>query len=83
MSTSGFLRRVDELGRIVLPIEMRRALEIEEHDPLEISLDGDAIILRKHQPYCLFCGAVSDLVIYRQRRVCRTCLEALNEESEY
>ena len=57
MKSTGIIRRVDELGRVVLPIEIRRILDIEERDPLEIFLDEDRIVLRKLQPTCIFCGA--------------------------
>lgn len=79
MKSSGIIRRVDELGRVVLPIELRRALDIDEHDPLEIVPDGDLIILRKLQPACIFCGAEDDLLEYEGKRVCRTCLRKLND----
>ena len=61
MKSTGIIRRVDELGRVVLPIEIRRILDIEERDPLEIFLDEDRIVLRKLQPTCIFCGAEEDL----------------------
>lgn len=79
MKPTGIVRRVDELGRIVLPIELRRALDIEERDSLEISLDGDRIELRKHRHTCIFCNAAEDLLDYCGKRVCRRCLAALNE----
>ena len=79
MKSSGIIRRVDELGRVVLPIELRRALDIDEHDPVEIVPDGDLIILRKLQPSCIFCGAEEDLLEYRGKRVCRSCLKKLND----
>lgn len=79
MKPSGIVRRVDELGRIVLPIELRRALDIEERDPLEIALDGDCILLRKYQPTCIFCNAEEELLHYNGKRVCRRCLAALND----
>ena len=79
MKPSGIVRRVDELGRIVLPIELRRALDIEERDPLEIALDGDCILLRKYQPTCIFCNAEEELLSYCGKRVCRRCLAALND----
>ena len=65
MKSTGIIRKVDELGRIVLPIELRRMLEIEEHDPLEIAVEDERIILRKHLPACVFCGAAEDLIEYR------------------
>ena len=61
MKSTGIVRRVDELGRVVLPIELRRTLEIEERDSLEIMLEDDRIVLRKYQPTCIFCGAEDDL----------------------
>ena len=62
MKPTGIVRRVDELGRIVLPVELRRALEIAERDTLEIALDGDHIVLRKYQPVCVFCNAAAELL---------------------
>lgn len=79
MKTSGIVRRVDELGRIVLPIELRRNLDIEERDPLEITVQGDQIILRKYQPSCIFCAADDDLLHYNEKRICRECLKKLND----
>ena len=73
MKSTGILRRVDELGRVVLPIELRRSLDIEEKDPLEISVEEDRIILRKYQPTCIFCGAESDLLDYRGKKICAVC----------
>lgn len=55
MKSTGIVRKVDELGRIVLPIELRRTLGIEEKDRIEIFVDGESIILRKYQPACIFC----------------------------
>ena len=73
MKTTGIVRKVDELGRIVLPIELRRSLDIEERDALEIYLEGDRIILHKHENCCLFCGAVSGIASYKGKLVCRSC----------
>ncbi len=83
MKSTGIVRRVDELGRIVLPIEIRRILDIEERDPLEISLEEDRIILRKLQPTCVFCGAKEDLQEYRGKRICRACLESINAQADW
>ena len=79
MKTTGIVRRVDELGRVVLPIELRRTLEIEERDLLEIMLEDDRIVLRKFQPTCIFCGAEEDLLEYRGKRICGKCLKCLDE----
>lgn len=78
MKSTGIIRRVDELGRIVLPIELRRNLDIEERDPIEIFLEGDRIILQKYEPACLFCGSSNDLTQYRGKNVCRACARNLN-----
>lgn len=77
MKATGIVRRVDELGRIVLPIELRRNLDIEERDPLEIYLEGDRIILRKYEPACIFCGGDHDLVSHKGKNVCQKCISTL------
>ena len=69
MKTTGIVRKVDELGRVVLPIELRRTLEIAEKDPLEIYVDGENIILRKHSEHCVFCGSDNSLVEFRGKLV--------------
>ena len=78
MKATGIVRKVDELGRIVLPIELRRTLDIEERDALEIYLDGDKIVLQKYEPACLFCGSSSGLVCYKGKNVCSECARGLN-----
>ena len=74
MKSTGIVRRVDELGRIVLPIELRRTLDIGERDALEISVEGDEIILKKHQNACVFCGSQKDLVSFGDKSICPDCL---------
>ena len=61
MKATGIVRKVDELGRIVLPIELRRTLNIDIRDPLEIYVDGESIMLKKYQPACIFCGSSDDV----------------------
>ncbi len=78
MKATGIVRKVDELGRIVLPIELRRNLDIEERDSLEIYLDGDKIILQKYEPACVFCGSSSALVKHKGKNVCSDCVRSLN-----
>ena len=68
MKSTGIVRKVDELGRIVLPIELRRTLDIAEKDSMEIYIEGDTIILKKYQPACIFCDNARDIVTYRGRR---------------
>ncbi len=77
MKTTGIVRRVDELGRIVLPIELRRSLGISEKDALEIFVEEGNIILRKHQDACLFCGSLVDLLAFQGKSVCRSCARKL------
>jgi len=78
MKSTGIVRKVDELGRIVLPIELRRTLDIEEKDALEIYVEEDSIILRKYQMTCVFCESAKDLVSYKGRNVCSDCIAKLN-----
>ncbi|MBU3176065.1 AbrB/MazE/SpoVT family DNA-binding domain-containing protein [Clostridium estertheticum] len=79
MKSTGIVRKVDQLGRIVIPIELRRVLNIEELDPLEIYAEGETIILKKHTPDCIFCGDGNDLVNYKGKNICRSCLKELEE----
>lgn len=76
MKATGMIRKVDELGRIVLPIELRRNLDIAERDELEIFVDGDRIILQKHESSCIFCGSAL-VQQFRGKNVCTACAEAL------
>lgn len=77
MKSTGIVRKVDELGRVVIPIELRRTLDIAEKDALEIYVDGDKIILRKYEPACIFCGEATDVENFRGKKICRSCLESL------
>ena len=78
MKATGIVRKVDELGRIVLPIELRRTLDIAERDPLEIYVDGSSIILNKYQPACIFCGDSKDIISYKGKNVCSACMKELH-----
>lgn len=77
MKSTGIVRKVDELGRIVLPIELRRTLDIAERDPLEIYVDGSSIILKKYQPACIFCGDSKDVDGFKGKNICAACLKEL------
>ena len=66
MKSTGIVRKVDELGRIVLPIELRRTMDIAEKDAIEIYVDGASIILRKYEPTCIFCGDAKNVINYRE-----------------
>ena len=78
MKSTGIVRKVDELGRIVLPIELRRTLGIEEKDRIEIFVDGESIILRKYQPACIFCDNAKDIINYKGKNICPDCIRAMN-----
>ena len=78
MKSTGVVRRVDELGRIVIPIELRRNLDIGEKDALEIYVDGNHIILKKYEPACIFCGDAKDIHNFKENNVCKNCLSELN-----
>ena len=78
MKSTGIVRKVDELGRIVLPIALRRTLDIAERDELEIYLDDDKVVLKKYEPSCIFCGSSCGLVTYHGRNVCMECIENMS-----
>ena len=79
MKSTGIVRKVDELGRIVLPIEMRRTLDIGEKDALEIYVEGSSVILKKYKPSCVFCDATKDITVFKGKNICPKCLKALKE----
>jgi transcriptional pleiotropic regulator of transition state genes len=79
MKSGSIVRKVDELGRIVLPIELRRVLDIAERDEMEIYLEDDKVILRKYEPTCVFCSIARGLVTYRGKTVCKDCIRSMNQ----
>lgn len=80
MKATGIVRRVDELGRIVLPIELRRTLDIDTKDSIEIFVDEEGyILLKKYQPACIFCGNAKDVVRIHDKNVCADCIEELKK----
>jgi len=80
MKSTGIVRKVDELGRVVLPIELRRTLNISEKDALEIYVDGNQVILKKYEPACIFCGEASDVINYKGRNICKSCIKELSSK---
>lgn len=80
MKSTGIVRKVDNLGRVVLPIELRNGLNISPGDALEIFTEGDKIVLRKYEPYCVFCGEVDNIVNHGSKNVCRKCVRELSEK---
>lgn len=81
MKSTGVVRKIDELGRIVLPSEIRKVFGIHEGDQLDISVDGERIILEKRTDVCLFCNAEKPTIEYKGRRVCEDCAAELGEAS--
>lgn len=79
MKSTGIVRRVDELGRVVIPIEIRNKFGIAEKDPIEIYVDGSSIVLKKYQPNCIFCGGTKKLVEYKGKLVCSACSKKIEE----
>lgn len=79
VKSTGITRKIDDLGRIVLPIELRKQMGIGQRDPIEIYVDGDAIILKKHQAECVFCGGRKALTEYKGKHICDSCLKKLAE----
>ena len=77
MKSTGIARQIDELGRFVLPVEIRRSLNINLKDYLEIYTEQDRIILKKYVPSCIFCGSDQDVILFNEKRLCRNCLDGL------
>ena len=82
MKSTGVIRRVDELGRVVIPIELRTQFGISEKDPMEIYVEGSSIVLKKYEPNCIFCGSTKDLIEYKDKLVCAKCAENLRNSKE-
>lgn len=77
MKSTGIVRKVDELGRVVIPIELRRNLEISEKDALEIYVDKDRIVLKKYEPACIFCGNAENVTNFKNKIVCSDCISEM------
>ncbi|GAW91620.1 AbrB/MazE/SpoVT family DNA-binding domain-containing protein [Calderihabitans maritimus] len=81
LKSTGIVRKVDELGRVVIPIELRRTLGIEEKDALEIYVDHEKIILKKYEPACVFCGNAENVQNFKGKNVCRECALAMASQA--
>jgi len=77
MKSTGIVRKIDELGRIVLPIEIRNTMDIKNGDGLEIYVDENKIILKKYEPACVFCGNADNVTYYKGKLICIDCIETL------
>lgn len=78
MKSTGIVRKLDELGRVVIPKEIRNKLDIEEKDPIEIYIDGNSIILKKFELGCIFCNNSKDLSTFKDKLICKKCLEKIS-----
>lgn len=77
MKATGIVRKIDELGRIVLPKELRGVLGLEVKDPVEIFMDGEKIILKKYNPGCIFCGESDEWQEFKGKKICNNCMKLL------
>ena len=79
MKSTGIVRRIDELGRIVLPIELRRTLDIGERETMEIFVEGSSVVLKKYRPTCIFCDSAKDITLFKGKNICGSCLRELGQ----
>lgn len=79
MKSTGIVRKIDEVGRIVLPIEIRKTLNMETRDAVEIFVDSDQIVLRKYEPSCIFCGNADNVKMFKGKLVCASCAKQLSK----
>lgn len=79
MKNTGIVRKTDELGRIVLPMELRKTLGIDLKTPLEIYTEGEMIILKVYEPACTFCGEAKDIINYKGKNICKKCMDELRK----
>lgn len=77
MKSTGIVRRVDELGRIVIPMELRRTFNIDVRDPLEIFIEEDKIVLSKYNQTCVFCGGTENMQTFKEKNICHSCHHSL------
>lgn len=82
MKATGIVRKVDELGRVVLPIELRRTLGISEKDPIEIFVEGESVIFKRYEPACVFCNSTTNIKQFRGKLICGECIAAMFENAK-
>lgn len=80
MGTTGIVRRLDELGRIVLPMELRKTLDLNVKDSIEITVEKGAIVLKKYSPACIFCGKESKTASFKGKNICSKCLQEIQTQ---
>ena len=84
MRALGVVRKIDELGRVVIPVEVRRRFGIDVKDSVEIYIDdNDSIILKKYEPACIFCNSTKEVINYRGRNICKACIDRLKKDIDY
>ncbi|MDR2074437.1 MAG: AbrB/MazE/SpoVT family DNA-binding domain-containing protein [Oscillospiraceae bacterium] len=74
---SGYIRRVDKLGRIVIPLEVRKSLYIDEHDSLEVFVEDGSVVLKKYSTKCIFCFSENEVFMFKDRYICKKCLNEI------
>ena len=79
MKSTGIIRKMDELGRVVIPIEIRNQFNIAEKDPVEIYVDGSSIVIKKYEPNCIFCGNTESLINYNDKLICEECSKKISK----
>ncbi len=82
MKSTGIVRNIDELGRVVVPKEIRQRMGIANTDPVEIYIEGDKIILTKYSPVCHFCGASDNVVEFKGKKICKSCIDDIVKTAE-
>ena len=80
MKSTGIVRKLDNLGRVVIPIELRKTFDIAINDTLEIFTEGDKIILKKYHPACVFCNDARNVRLFKEKLVCEKCIRELTKE---
>lgn len=79
MKASGIIRRIDGLGRVVIPMEIRNKLDIKQNDPLEIHVEGSSVVVKKYEPDCTFCGSSKNITEFKGKNICEKCLAELRK----
>jgi len=80
MKSTGIVRKVDDLGRMVIPIELRKTMNIDKKDPMEIFVEEDRIILKKYEPACIFCGSAKQTSDFQDKIICQSCIDKMETE---
>ena len=79
MKTTGIVRKIDDLGRIVIPIELRKTLGLSVRDDIEITAEDDRIVLKRYAPACMICGSAENVKSYMDKKICACCIAELGK----